>query len=186
MPQNQSYRGYVLTTRWIQDLYTRWIHNSTNEPTIILWTKLNIQQMDTFCRTWRDDQGPTPRRCNTTTCNSTEWQKIRQNPSMPLDKMEDFSWNGPKDHGKRMHETQMVIKAICIANLSIIARYQFESKIWTCYRISTSRNMACHECACNTWKNMLIELIQMTPRSMAIIMIKLTSINRFSDIVIFA
>ena len=39
---------------------------------------------------------------------------------------------------------------------------------------------------CNTWQNMLTELIQMTPRSMAIIMIKLTSINRFSDLVIFA
>jgi hypothetical protein len=33
---------------------------------------------------------------------------------------------------------------------------------------------------------MLTELIQMTPRSMAIIKIKLTSINRFSDLVIFA
>ena len=72
MPQNQSYRGYVLTTRWIQALYTRWIqdlytiwiHNSTNEPTIILWTKLNIQQMDTFCRTTEGRSGT----------NSTEMQ----------------------------------------------------------------------------------------------------------------
>ena len=26
-----------------------------------------------FVEQRRDDQGPTPRRCNTTTCNSTEW-----------------------------------------------------------------------------------------------------------------
>ena len=55
---------YKMNTRWIQDLYTRWIHNSTNEPTIILWTKLNIQQMDTFCRTTEGRSGT----------NSTEMQ----------------------------------------------------------------------------------------------------------------
>jgi hypothetical protein len=29
-----------------------------------------------FVEQRRDDQGPTPRRCNTTTCNSTEWKKL--------------------------------------------------------------------------------------------------------------
>ena len=50
MPQNQSYRGYVLTTwqtfveqrRCIQDEYTRFIQD--------LYTRF-IQQMDTFFRT---------------------------------------------------------------------------------------------------------------------------------------
>ena len=56
-----------LYTRWIQNEYkmnTRFIHNSTNEPTIILWIKLNIRQMDTFCRTAEGRSGT----------NSTEMQ----------------------------------------------------------------------------------------------------------------
>ena len=43
------------------------------------------------------------------------WQNLG-NPSMPLDRLEDYDGNRYQEHEERMHTTQMVSKTICNAN----------------------------------------------------------------------
>jgi hypothetical protein len=81
-PSCRSYDD--ICTRWIQDLYTRWIQNEYKIYTQDEYTTQQMNQPSSyeqnstynkwtpFVEQRRDDQGPTPRRCNTTTCNSTE------------------------------------------------------------------------------------------------------------------
>ena len=81
----QSYRGYDLTTPhphvevttiFVQDeykIYTQdeYTAQQMNQPSSYEQNS-TYNKWTPFVEQRRDDQGPTPRRCNTTTCNSTK------------------------------------------------------------------------------------------------------------------